>query len=202
MSDLSKTPRSQRIGIWIIALVMIFGTIGGLIFMILATQNSSVDPNAIAQEKATEQYQDQMKDYQKQAAEQRKNLRALDGYADKVTKFNADDVKEVTTETLKEGNGATIAKEDKIKVNYTGWTPDGKIFDSTKEDGKDASPTEFSLSQLVEGWTDGLVGKKAGGVYLLSIPSDKAYGETGTNDGSIGANTPIKFIVEVISIVK
>ena len=35
---------------------------------------------------------------------------------------------------------------------------------------------------------------------LLSIPADQAYGETGTSDGSIQPNTPIKFLVEVIDI--
>lgn len=202
MSDLSKTPRWQRVGIWIVAIAMIVGTIAGLIFMILATQNSEIDPNTIAQEEYNKQIQEQYEEYTKQQEEERKKNRALEGYEDKVGTFNADDVKELTVETLKEGDGATISDSDTVKVNYTGWTPDGAIFDSTKKDGEDASPTSLSLSQVVDGWKEGLAGKKVGGTYLLSLPADKAYGETGSGDGYIPANTPIKFIVEVISIEK
>ena len=35
---------------------------------------------------------------------------------------------------------------------------------------------------------------------MLTIPSDLAYGETGNSDGSIQPNTPLKFLIEVISI--
>lgn len=195
-----KTPLSKRIGIIVIGLLMISGTVIGLISVIMAAQNSKVDPNTIATNKAVEKYNEQMKEYEKQQEEQRKKMRALDGYTDKVGKFNADDVKELTVETLKEGDGATVDKEDSIKVNYTGWLPSGTIFDSTKMDGSNASPTTLSLKSVIDGWTEGLTGKKVGGVYLLAIPSNKAYGEQGTS--GIPANTPLKFIVEIISIEK
>lgn len=195
-----KTPLSKRIGIIVIGLLMISGTVIGLISVIMAAQNSKVDPNTIATNKAVEKYNEQMKEYEKQQEEQRKKMRALDGYTDKVGKFNADDVKELTVETLKEGDGATVDKEDSIKVNYTGWLPSGTIFDSTKMDGSNASPTTLSLKSVIDGWTEGLTGKKVGGVYLLTIPSNKAYGDQGTS--GIPANTPLKFIVEIISIEK
>ncbi len=195
-----KTPLSKRIGIIVIGLLMISGTVIGLISVIMAAQNSKVDPNTIATNKAVEKYNEQMKEYEKQQEEQRKKMRALDGYTDKVGKFNADDVKELTVETLKEGDGATVDKEDSIKVNYTGWLPSGTIFDSTKMDGSNASPTTLSLKSVIDGWAEGLTGKKVGGVYLLAIPSDKAYGDQGTS--GIPANTPLKFIVEIISIEK
>lgn len=195
-----KTPLSKRIGIIVIGLLMISGTVIGLISVIMAAQNSKVDPNTIATNKAVEKYNEQMKEYEKQQEEQRKKMRALDGYTDKVGKFNADDVKELTVETLKEGDGATVDKEDSIKVNYTGWLPSGTIFDSTKMDGSNASPTTLSLKSVIDGWAEGLAGKKVGGVYLLTIPSNKAYGDQGTS--GIPANTPLKFIVEIISIEK
>ena len=91
-----KTPLSKRIGIIVIGLLMISGTVIGLISVIMAAQNSKVDPNTIATNKAVEKYNEQMKEYEKQQEEQRKKMRALDGYTDKVGKFNADDVKELT----------------------------------------------------------------------------------------------------------
>lgn len=202
MNKASMTPRWQRIVIWVIAIAMITGTIAGLIFMVLATQDSKIDPNTIAQEEATKKYQEQIEEYRKQQAETRKSYRGLDGYADKVASFNADDVKNMIVETLKEGDGATISDSDKLKVNYTGWTPDGSIFDSTKTDGQDASPTTLSLDSVIKGWKEGLAGKKVGGVYLLTIPADMAYGKDGSGDGAIGANEPLKFLIEVISIEK
>lgn len=196
----SKTPLGQRIFIWVIAVVLTLGTIVGLIFMVWATQDSDVDPNSIAQEEVNEQYEQAYEEYQKQLEEERQKYRALDGYDDKVGAFDADSVKELSVETLKEGDGATISESDTVRINYTGWTPDGKIFESTKSDGKDANPQTFQLSGLIQGWIDGLTGKKVGGVYLLTIPSDLAYGETGNSDGSIQPNTPLKFLIEVISI--
>ena len=195
----TKTPTWQRVGIWVIAIALTVGTLAGLIFMVWATQDSSIDPNTIAYEEQLEQYQKEQEEYEKQMAEMREKYRGLEGYEDKVTTFNADDVTSLGIETLKEGDGATISEDDTLKVNYTGWTPDGKIFDSTKSEGEDASPASFALSGLIDGWS-ALVGQKVGGVYLLSIPADQAYGETGTSDGSIQPNTPIKFLVEVIDI--
>ena len=195
----TKTPTWQRVGIWVIAIALTVGTLAGLIFMVWATQDSSIDPNTIAYEEQLEQYQKEQEEYEKQMAEMREKYRGLGGYEDKVTAFNAGDVTSLGIETLKEGDGATISEDDTLKVNYTGWTPDGKIFDSTKSEGEDASPASFALSGLIDGWS-ALVGQKVGGVYLLSIPADQAYGETGTSDGSIQPNTPIKFLVEVIDI--
>ena len=194
-----RTSRGQRIGIWIIAIALTVGTLAGLIFMVWATQNSKIDPNEIAYEEQLEKLQQQQEEYEQQMAKQREKYRPLEGYEDKVTAFNADDVTSLGIETLKEGDGATISEDDTLKVNYTGWTPDGKIFDSTKSEGEDASPASFALSGLIDGWS-ALVGQKVGGVYLLSIPAAQAYGETGTSDGSIQPNTPIKFIIEVIDI--
>lgn len=203
----SKTTNWQRVSIWIIAIVMGLGTLLTFFVMVFAGQNSDVDPNTIAAKKQQEAYQkdlesDEYKAYLKQQEEAKANLRALDGYADKVTAYNASDITELTVETLVEGTGATVKAGDTISANYTGWLPDGTIFDSTKSEGSDASSVSFELakSKIIDGWVEGLVGKRAGGVYYLSIPSDLAYGETGFGD-TIPANTPLRFIVQIVSIV-
>lgn len=202
----SKTPNWQRISIWIIAIVMTLGTVLTFFVMVFAGQNSDIDPNTIAARRQQEEYQkylksDEYKAYQKQLEEAKAKLRALDGFADRVTAFNASDITELTVETLVEGSGATVKEGATIQANYTGWTPDGKIFDSTKSEGSDASPASFTLSEskIIEGWVIGLTGKRAGGVYLLSIPSDLAYGETGSGN-DIPANTPLRFLVQVVDV--
>jgi FKBP-type peptidyl-prolyl cis-trans isomerase FkpA len=205
----SKTPNWQRIVIWVIAIAMAGGTLVGFFFMAIAAQNPSLNPDTIAQEKSQQEYEDYLnsdeykqmiEEQQKANAERLANLRAPDDYAEFVTSFNADDVKQLTTETLKDGEGATVPEGATISANYTGWTPDGKIFDGTKLEGEDAEPVEFSLSKVISGWSTGLVGKRVGGVYLLTIPSAEAYGEQGSGE-SIPPNTPLKFLVQIVELI-
>lgn len=198
MSEL-KTPMWQRVAISIIAITMLGGTIIGMIFMVLATTNKKIDPGTIAREQQMKEYQKYMEESKKANEERLKNLEGLAGYADKIGAFDAKSINELKTETLKEGDGATIASEDTISANYTGWDSKGKLIDSTKMKGEDATPVEFSLSGVIKGWKEGLTGKKVGGVYLLTIPSDLAYGATGVPNGSIGPNEPLKFVVEIVA---
>lgn len=117
----------------------------------------------------------------------------LDGYA--AEPFDAAAVTELQVETLKEPTGETAATaESTVTANYFGWTSDGQIFDSSKKDGV-VTPIPFSLSGVIAGWTEGLTGAKAGGVYKLTIPADKAYGSV--DDGSGRPVGPLTFIVEV-----
>lgn len=202
----SKTPNWQRVTIWIVAIVMTLGTILTFFVMVFAGQNSDIDPNTIAARRQQEEYQkylesDEYKAYLKQQEEARANLRPLEGFADRVTSFNASDITELTVEMLTEGSGATVKEDATISANYTGWTPDGKIFDSTKSEGSDASSVSFTLSKskIIEGWITGLTGRRAGGVYLLSVPSDLAYGESGSGD-TIPPNTPLRFLVQIVDV--
>jgi peptidylprolyl isomerase len=61
---------------------------------------------------------------------------------------------------------------DTVVVNYTGWTTDGKMFDSSLVRGK---PAEFPLNKLIQGWQQGIplmvVGEKA----RFWIPGKLAY---------------------------
>jgi FKBP-type peptidyl-prolyl cis-trans isomerase len=42
--------------------------------------------------------------------------------------------------------------EDTVKVHYTGWMTDGKMFDSSVVRGQ---PAEFPLDHVIKGWTEG-----------------------------------------------
>ena len=91
-----------------------------------------------------------------------------------------------------------VKDSDNISANYTGWTADGKIFDTTrKTSDATTAPISFSLSGVIAGWTQGLAGQKVGGVYLLTIPSRLAYGDSVPTGYPAG---PLKFIVEITAI--
>ena len=60
----------------------------------------------------------------------------------------------------------------KVKVHYTGWTTDGKMFDSSVARGE---PIEFGLNQVIPGWTEGVQLLKKGEKARLWIPENLAY---------------------------
>lgn len=184
------TPRSQRIGIGIIAVVMIIGTIGSFVVMILANNNARKD-----QEDQQKLYAEYQRQQQQQAEESASKAQPIDGY--KAKPFDAGSVTKLQKEVLKEGTGKTIKDSDMINVSYFGWLPSGKIFDSSKKSGKN-TPIDLSLDGVIAGWKEGLSGEKVGSVVKLLIPADKAYGDQAS--GIIPANTPLAFIVKINSI--
>jgi FKBP-type peptidyl-prolyl cis-trans isomerase len=72
---------------------------------------------------------------------------------------------------------------DTVKVNYTGWTTDGRMFDSSivrKE------PAEFSLQGVIAGWTDGIPEMVVGDKMRFWIPEELAYkGQPGRPAGML-----------------
>jgi len=63
---------------------------------------------------------------------------------------------------------------DRVQVHYTGWTKDGKMFDSSVVRGE---PTSFGLNQVIKGWTEGLQLMTVGEKRRFWIPSELAYGD-------------------------
>jgi FKBP-type peptidyl-prolyl cis-trans isomerase len=174
---------------------MLIGTIGSFVVMILANQNNQNDQ--AAQNKA-------LADYQKQVAEEATKLSAqyyptFSAYKDSAATFDKDAVGDkVTTSDLKQGDGTDITADTKYQAYYIGWNPRGKSFDSSFDGDKLKAPIDTSQTSLIEGWNQGVVGMKVGGVREITIPSDLAYGEKGSGN-DIPANTPIKFIVMIIA---
>jgi peptidylprolyl isomerase len=64
--------------------------------------------------------------------------------------------------------------EDKVSVHYTGWTTDGKMFDSSVTRGE---PASFRVSGVIKGWTEGLQLMTTGEKARLWIPGKLAYGD-------------------------
>lgn len=193
------TSTAQRTGIWIIAIVLTVGTLAGFLAMIIAPQNDATD--AAKLQRAQAEYQTAQTEYQEkvdaQAAELSKEYyEEFSKYRDRPEKFDADGVDEVSTDDLKTGDGDEIKADTAYSAYYIGWNPSGKVFDQSLEDDSLKAPIEGG--NLIEGWNEGVVGMKVGGVREITIPSDKAYGEEGGGSDDIPPNTPLKFIVMII----
>jgi FKBP-type peptidyl-prolyl cis-trans isomerase len=74
---------------------------------------------------------------------------------------------------LKEGVGGRHPRPSGgVTVNYTGWTTDGKMFDSSVVRGE---PTSFQVDQVIPGWTEGLQLMYEGEKTRFWIPENIAY---------------------------
>jgi len=76
---------------------------------------------------------------------------------------------------ITEGKGAVPADTSVVKVNYTGKTIDGTVFDTNMKD-KNSEPVEFRCNQVIKGWTEALTKMPVGSKWELYIPADLAYG--------------------------
>lgn len=109
---------------------------------------------------------------------------------------------ETQVETLIAGDGEKVAKGDTVYVSYTGalWK-NGKVFDSSKEEGRRPFPVTLGQGQVIKGWDEGLVGTRVGDRVLLVVPPKDGYGATGSQDGSITKDDTIVFVVDVLGAV-
>ena len=81
---------------------------------------------------------------------------------------------------------------DIVTVHYTGWTAEGKLFDSSVLRGR---PSAFALDRIIPGWSEGLQLMVEGEKRRLWIPPKLAFeGLAGRPQG------PIVFDVELLDI--
>jgi hypothetical protein len=69
-------------------------------------------------------------------------------------------------------SGRKPSAGDTVVVHYTGWTTDGRMFDSSLKRGQ---PARFSLRSVIPGWTDGLQVMAVGDKVRFWIPEELAY---------------------------
>jgi FKBP-type peptidyl-prolyl cis-trans isomerase len=176
------TRKSQRVFIWVIAVVMTVGTLAGFVALVLAPESDKIQ---LAEDQAKQQKL--LDEYTKQ----QENL-PLPGY--NTESFDPASASSLKVDTIIKGEGAVATPSSNVEANYFGWTSDGKIFDSSNKGGT-ITPVPFSLQGVIPGWTEGLTGVTAGSTVKLTIPVDKAYTATPNEKGDpVG---PLMFIVEV-----
>ncbi len=189
------TPTAQRIGILVIAAVMVLGTIGSFAMMILANENATNEEENLARE-YQELLEEQQRDAEELSAQYADDFKQ---YEDQPAAFEAEAVGEEVTHTdLKTGDGETITEDfTAYRAYYIGWNPTGTVFDGSIDGDGLKPPLDLSQMTLIPGWYDGVEGMEIGGVRVITIPAELAYGETGQGD-DIPPNTPIKFLIMAI----
>ena len=103
----------------------------------------------------------------------------------------------LASKVLKAGTGTAYPEaKSTVTVHYTGWTTDGRVFDSSYSRGQ---PASFKLDQVIRGWTEGLQLMKVGAKYEFFIHPKIAYGQRARP--KIPANSVLIFEVELLDIV-
>lgn len=105
---------------------------------------------------------------------------------------------------ITEGGGAAVRSGSCIYAHYTGWTTDGKQFDSSRDTtqaGAPKNPISFpqGFRRVIAGWDLGFEGMRVGGTRRLIIPHQLAYGERG-RPPVIPPSATLIFDVEVMHV--
>lgn len=102
----------------------------------------------------------------------------------------------LTIEDTRLGAGEPVVPGSIITVRYTASLADGTVVDGTA----DGEPRVFPLSRMIEGWRQGLIGMRTGGVRRLLVPADLAYGRAGCPPLNIPPDADLVFQVELLSV--
>jgi peptidylprolyl isomerase len=102
-------------------------------------------------------------------------------------------------EDIVKGKGAPSKPGDLLTVQYVGVAfSTGEEFDASWDRGQ---PFQFVVGNgdVIPGWDRGLVGMRAGGRRMLTIPPELAYGTSGSPP-AIGPNETLVFVIDLKSI--
>lgn len=92
------------------------------------------------------------------------------------------------------GGTAQPQIDDVVTVHYTGWTTDGRMFDSSVVRGE---PATFPLNQLIPGWQEAIPLMSVGDRFRFWIPGRLAY-DNSTRPGA--PKGTLVFDIELIAI--
>jgi peptidylprolyl isomerase len=98
----------------------------------------------------------------------------------------------LASKVLQAGTGARHPRANsEVTVHYTGWSTDGKMFDSSVARGE---PATFRLDRVIPGWTEGVQMMVEGEKRRFWIPAKLAY------EGADGPQGVLVFDIELIRI--
>jgi peptidylprolyl isomerase len=102
-------------------------------------------------------------------------------------------------QTLIQGTGPVVKKNKLLVAQYEGviWRT-GKVFDSSWQRHVPAG-FQIGAGQVIKGWDDGLVGKRAGSRVLLVVPPADGYGAKGSSQAGIKGTDTLVFVVDILA---
>jgi FKBP-type peptidyl-prolyl cis-trans isomerase len=159
--------------------------------------SSGGEPRMTAEEMQQAQQSFQLKKQQEYAAITAENKTKSDAHLEKNKAKKGVQVTEsgLQYEVEREGKGKKPGAQDTVKVHYTGKLIDGTVFDSSYERDQ---PTDFPVSNVIPGFSEGLQLMSEGAKYTFTIPSSLAYGEQAPP--TIGPNQVLIFEVELLEV--
>ncbi|MCQ2570834.1 MAG: FKBP-type peptidyl-prolyl cis-trans isomerase [Candidatus Saccharibacteria bacterium] len=208
-----KTTPKQRIIVALIAIVLLGSTFALYAGIVLGYKNTE-NQQTISTEK-TNRFNELYADYQNREDAQARELskKYFDTFKARrtdVKAFNAAGVNTLTTKDIVVGtgreiksnideNGKSEAWDTDYAAYYIGWLSDETIFDSSFDSTENPAELKSPLtgsSSMIQGWLEGIEGMRIGGIREITIPAVLGYGDTA--QGTIPANSPLKFIVMMI----
>lgn len=99
---------------------------------------------------------------------------------------------------LETGKGKLPKQGDVLRMHYSGYLSDGRIFDSSTYRGE-AFEVVAGSGTLIRGWESTLMRMKAGERRTVFIPPHLAFGENGLA-GRIPPNDTLRFDIELLSV--
>lgn len=204
-----KTSFWQRVIIVVVAALLLGSTV--LTYMFIVMSGNSANQSQTAKiEELEEQVTAKSKELESATKPfSDKYFKELESYKKQVKSYNAVTAnnEKLKIEDLKQGTGKQLAEGDtEYSAYYIGWCADGSIFDSSfdyaEDDTDKTTPIALKTplinpSSLIDGWEQGVIGMKLGGVRQISIPGELAYGDT--RDDICGqSNAPLKFVIMAI----
>lgn len=204
MDENLKTAVWQRVVILVVAIVLVASMIIAYMMIVLGGQNSTTgNDTAELEQKVNElttQYDEKSQELEKLAQPLgERYFDSFKGYLGSAKAYNSASANAagLEVEDIKTGTGKTLAEDDTdYLAYYVGWCPDGSIFSSSYDDTENPTTLNVPIDPaggLIEGWEQGIVGMKIGGVRQITMSGDLAYGDTQEICGA--TNSPLKFIV-------
>ncbi|WP_441247084.1 FKBP-type peptidyl-prolyl cis-trans isomerase [Kitasatospora sp. McL0602] len=101
--------------------------------------------------------------------------------------------------TVSEGDGAAVAKNDWVTINYTAkdWTT-GKDLTSSYDSGQKPQLYQAASGQLVPAFDTSVLGKKVGSRLLVVAPPAAGFGGQGSSNLGVGAGDTVVFVLDIM----
>jgi FKBP-type peptidyl-prolyl cis-trans isomerase FkpA len=100
------------------------------------------------------------------------------------------------------GTGMEAVQRDSVWVHYSGWLPDGTLFETSRGEGLTPLKFPVGVGLMLRGLDEGLLFMKVGGKRKLVVPPALAYGRAGKSSAGIPPLATVVFDVELLRVKK